>query len=174
MGGSIWADSTVGVGTTFHVALPRAQASAMRVSAASTKSGDAATARILVVDDEEMIGMILRRALKPHDITVMSSAVDALAEISGGARFDAILCDLMMPGMTGMEFHNTLSQRFPDQARAVLFLTGGAYSSETAAFLGSVPNEQLEKPFDITRLKEQINRHLRARAADHHPPGEAA
>lgn len=174
MGGSIWADSTVGAGTTFHVALPRAQTSSMHIAAASAKSGDTGTARILVVDDEEMIGMILRRALKPHDITVRSSASDALAQISGGARFDAILCDLMMPGMTGMEFHSALSGRFPDQARAMMFLTGGAFSSETAAFLDSVPNEQLEKPFDITRLKEKINRHLRARAADHHPPGEAA
>ena len=174
MGGSIWADSTVGVGTTFHVALPRAQASARHAAAAGAKPGEAATARILVVDDEEMIGMILRRALRPHDITVMSRAAEALARISGGARFDAILCDLMMPAMTGMEFHAALSERFPDQARAVMFLTGGAFSSETAAFLASVPNEQLEKPFDITRLKEKLNRHLRARAADHHPPGEAA
>ena len=174
MGGTIWADSTVGVGSTFHVALPRAQASARHVAAASAKSGDAATARILVVDDEEMIGMILRRALKPHDITVMSSAVDALAQISSGARFDAILCDLMMPGMTGMEFHTALSERFPDQARAVMFLTGGAFSTEAAAFLAAVPNEQLEKPFDIARLKEKLNRHLRTQIADHHPPGEAA
>jgi CheY-like chemotaxis protein len=163
MGGSIWADSTVGVGTTFHVALPRAQAPAVDDAPSRTQAADAAKARILVIDDEDMIGMILRRALKGHDVTVLSSAKDALTRIVAGERYDAILCDLMMPEMTGVEFHAALTAQFPDQARALMFLTGGAFNSETAAFLAAVPNERLEKPFDIARLRETINNHLRAR-----------
>lgn len=174
MGGSIWAESTVGVGTVFHVALPRAQSAPAAATASRQQSSDTGRARILVIDDEDMIGMILKRALKGHDVTVMSSAKDALAKLAEGVRYDAILCDLMMPAMTGSEFHAALKEKYPDQARAVMFLTGGAFNAETAAFLASVPNEQLEKPFDIARLKEKINTHLRARAADHRPPGEAA
>ena len=48
----------------------------LRRSAAAVVAtlADARQARILVVDDEDMIGMILRRALKPHDVTVLTSA----------------------------------------------------------------------------------------------------
>lgn len=179
MGGSIWADSTVGAGTVFHVALPRAESMPVAVPspppAAPKKepAADARKAHILVIDDEDMIGLMLRRALKAHDVTVMSSAGDALAELTRGVRYDAILCDLMMPAMTGMEFHAILTRQFPDQARAVMFLTGGAFNTETASFLASVPNEQLEKPFDIGLLKEKINTHLRART-EQRPSGEAA
>jgi PAS domain S-box-containing protein len=163
MGGSIWADSTPGAGATFHVALPRAHDAAEAAPAPQAPAADVDRARILVLDDEDMIGMILRRALKGHDVTVMSSARDALAGIVGGERYDAILCDLMMPEMTGIEFHAALTAQFPDQARALMFRTGGAFNPETAAFLSSVPNKQLEKPFDVARLRETINNHLRAR-----------
>jgi DNA-binding response OmpR family regulator len=175
MGGAIWADSTPGEGTVFHVALPRAQpAMTPAPPAPRPPAADAAKARILVIDDEDMIGMILRRALKAHDITVMSNAKDALAELHAGTRYDAILCDLMMPGMTGVEFHAALTKQFPDQARALMFLTGGAFNKDTAAFLASVPNEQLEKPFDMARLRETINNHLRATTGNRRQPGEVA
>jgi CheY-like chemotaxis protein len=165
MGGTIWADSTPGAGAVFHVAL---QAAKGAVGAAPQvpsieASVSAARARVLVVDDEEMIGMILRRALKAHEVTILENAKDAFELIAGGERFDAILCDLMMPGMTGIEFHQILSRQHPDQARAIMFLTGGAYSQETAAFLASVPNAQLTKPFDVVKLRAAVEAHLRAR-----------
>jgi CheY-like chemotaxis protein len=166
MGGTIWAESTVGTGTVFHVALPRATSVAPTAAPAAIETAPIAPARarVLVVDDEDMIGMILRRALKQHDVTVMTSAKDALALITDGTRFDVILCDLMMPVMTGIEFHAALAAQFPDQASALMFLTGGAFSKDTAAFLKSVPNQQLEKPFDVGRLVERVNEHFRARA----------
>ena len=177
MNGTIWAESAVGRGTIFHVALPRAAAPAVgerpATLAAAAERIDSGRARILVVDDEELIGTLLRRVLKKHDVTVMSNAADAVAAIDAGARYDAILCDLMMPGMTDIEFHHTLSHRFPDQARALIFLTGGAHTRETAMFLDSVDNTYLEKPFDAAKLRARIDAHLAARAASTHPP-EAA
>jgi CheY-like chemotaxis protein len=176
MGGSIWAESAPGNGTVFHVALPPADAVTATASAVAPAAapGDTARSKILIVDDEDMIGMILRRAFKQHDVTVRTNAREALADIAAGTRYDAILCDLMMPVMTGIEFHAELTRQFPDQARAIIFLTGGAFTKEAAAFLASVRNQQLEKPFDVTRLKERVNDHLRARTAGHRPPGEAA
>jgi PAS domain S-box-containing protein len=175
MGGSIWAESTPGQGTVFHVALPAAAQSAPELPAPAA-SADAAPARakILVVDDEEMIGMILRRMLKVHDVTVLSNGSDALAAIARGERFDAILCDLMMPGMTGVEFHGVLSRDYPSQAAALMFLTGGAFNQETAAFLASVRNPQLSKPFDVVTLRNQVDAHLNARRGSDRPPGQAA
>lgn len=123
-----------------------------------------AKARILVVDDEDMIGVILRRVLKAHDVTVLTSAKDALARIEAGARFDAIICDLMMPVMNGIEFHQALSRQFPDQIKALIFLTGGAFTRETGAFLASIPNIQIEKPFDAKRLRALVERHIASRS----------
>jgi CheY-like chemotaxis protein len=173
MGGTIWADSTPGQGTVFHVALPPAAATVAPSAPAAEAAASPAPVkgRVLVIDDEDMIGMILRRVLKAHDVTVLTSARDALAQIQAGARFDAILCDLMMPVMTGIEFHQALSRQFPDQVEALLFLTGGAFTKETAAFLESVPNLQLEKPFDANKLRALVDRHIASRTR---PPGEAA
>jgi CheY-like chemotaxis protein len=174
MGGSIWADSAPGTGTVFHVALrPAEEAAVAPRAAAATELTPLDGARVLVIDDEDMIRAILRRVLKAHQVTVLSNAKDALTEIAAGARFDAILCDLMMPAMTGIEFHQLLSQRYPDQAAALMFLTGGAFSKETAAFLDSVPNRQLTKPFDVVKLRADVDEHLLARRAGR-PPGHAA
>lgn len=55
----------------------------------------------------------------------------------------------------------------------MIFLTGGAFSKETAAFLESVPNKQLAKPFDAVKLRADVEAHLLARRAGR-PPGQAA
>ncbi len=122
-------------------------------------------ARVLVVDDDEMIGMIVHRVLKAHHVTAVTSAQDALAHIASGERFDAVLCDLMMPGMTGLEFHRILCEQYPDQASAVIFLTGGAFDNAAGAYLAAIPNAQLTKPFDAVTLRAQVDAHLAARRA---------
>lgn len=177
MGGSITAETTPGAGSVFHVTLPAAATSAAAApdhAAAEAAPVTPARARILVVDDEDMIGMILRRIFKAHDVTVLTNGRDALAAIESGRRFDAILCDLMMPRMTGIELHQALAAAYPDQARAILFLTGGAYSKETAAFLDSVPNPQMLKPFDVVKLRAALDTHLNARRSNDRSPGNAA
>lgn len=168
MGGSIWADSRVGRGTVFHVALlpARTPPPAQPAIAAAPSGAVTQRARILIVDDEEMLGAIVRRVLKGHDVTVLTSAREALARIDTGERFDVILCDVMMPQMTGVEFHRALSAGHPDQARCVIFLTGGAFTAETAAFLDSVPNPRLEKPFDAAKLRARVQAHLAECSAD--------
>ena len=175
MGGSIWADSAVGRGTAFHVALQPARviaAPAAPAVPADAQPDAAGQARILIVDDEEMLGTILRRVFRGHDVTVLTDARKALELIDGGAHFDAILCDVMMPVMTGIEFHRALSERHPDQVGALIFLTGGAFTKETAAFLDSVPNLRVDKPFDAAQLRARIEAHLAERAS--RPSGEAA
>jgi CheY-like chemotaxis protein len=174
MGGSIWAESTVGRGTVFHVALQpaRAVAPAATPTSAAAKPAAGNAADILVVDDEAMLGTILRRLLKGHQVTVLTNAREALELIDGGARFDAILCDVMMPVMSGIEFYRALSDRHPDQVRALIFLTGGAFTKETAAFLDFIPNARVDKPFDAAKLRARVEAHLAERAT--RPPGEAA
>ncbi len=174
MGGSIWAESATDRGTVFHVALQPARQVVMAASPARSGAEGAATgpAKILIIDDEEMLGAILRRLLKPHEVTVLTDARQALELIAGGTTFDAILCDVMMPVMTGIEFHHALADRHPDQLDAVIYLTGGAFTTDTAAFLDSIPNVRVEKPFDAANLRARVEAHLAERAT--RPPGEVA
>lgn len=104
-------------------------------------------ARILVVDDDEAVGTSLRRALaRHHDVVVLASARAALALVVAGERFAVILADLMMPEMTGVQMYEELERMAPDQARRVVFLSGGAFTTAARELLARVPNFQVEKP----------------------------
>jgi CheY-like chemotaxis protein len=112
-------------------------------------SAGAGRGRVLIVDDEVLITSALRRILAgAHDVVVANLPEQALRLIVDGERFDVILCDLMMPAMTGMDLHAQLATAAPAQARRMVFLTGGAFTPSARAFLESVPNRRLEKPFD--------------------------
>src|SRR5207237_9662327 len=73
-----------------------------------------------------------------------------------GGQFDMILCDLMMPSMTGMELHDELARIEPAHAARMSFLTGGAFTPRARAFLAEVPNPRLEKPFDPQGLRSFV------------------
>lgn len=104
--------------------------------------------RILVVDDEPMIGTMLSRALGTQfDIAIATSGHEALSALEE-ASFDAILCDVMMPGMTGMDVYLAIRSRNPELAERIVFMTGGAFVAGVADFLSTVTNPKLDKPFD--------------------------
>jgi PAS domain S-box-containing protein len=162
LGGEIVAESVVGKGATLRVVLPAARAQAQPPPAAATEPGRPAAAqraRVLVVDDERLVGESLRRALaREHDVTVLASGQEALAAILGGARFDVIFCDLMMPAMTGMELHARLAEAAADQVSRMVFITGGAFTPAARAFLDEVSNERIEKPFEVQNVRAVVRR----------------
>jgi CheY-like chemotaxis protein len=108
--------------------------------------------KILVVDDQPMLAKAIRRMLASHDVSVMGSAQDALARVKAGERFDVILSDLMMPGMTGMELYSAIAASAPDQARRMVFMTGGVFTAQARDFFDQVGCPTLEKPFDKAGL----------------------
>lgn len=115
--------------------------------------------RVLVIDDEPAVGIALRRLLsREHDVTVVGSAVEGLAWIEGGARPDVVLCDLMMPEMTGMGFHAALGDVAPALVDRIVFVNGGAVTPAARDFLASVRNERLEKPIDAAELRALVRR----------------
>lgn len=123
-------------------------------------------ARVLVIDDEQLITMAVQRALSlQHDVRSFDRAQAAFECMSNGERFDVILCDLMMPDMSGMELHAWVSRIAPDQAARMVFLTGGIFTSHARAFLSAVPNTHIEKPFDTHRLRLVVNGCLREHEA---------
>ena len=110
--------------------------------------------RILIIDDEPMLVKVVRRMLeRDHDVDAVTEVSVALERITAGERFDVILCDLMMPHLTGMDFHQELARIAPEQVPRVVFMTGGTFTSETRAFLDHVPNPRIEKPFDPQNLR---------------------
>jgi len=113
--------------------------------------------RVLVVDDEPMVGSSIRRLLgRDHEVVVVQSGKEAVARIAAGERYDVVLCDLLMPEMTGMDVHADLQARDPDLARRMVFLSGGAVTQRARDFYEQVPNLKLEKPFDAARLREIV------------------
>jgi len=86
----------------------------------------------------------------------------AFARIEAGERFDLILCDLMMPDMTGIDLYEVLMERFPDQARVMIFVTGGAFTTRAKAFLDRVSNLRVDKPFDARNLRALVRELLKS------------
>ncbi len=122
------------------------------------------TPRVLVVDDEAMVGKALCRSLqKDHDVRWVSSGLAALELIESAAPFDVILCDVMMPGMNGIDLYVELQKRASPTADAFIFVTGGAFTPETQQFLESSTVECLEKPYRHDDLRRAIQTKLAAR-----------
>jgi PAS domain S-box-containing protein len=163
MGGQLTVRSELGKGTTFCVALPVA-ADRERDAPAQVEPLPVAgrRGRILVIDDEELILRGVKRSLSDeHDVVTVAAAKEALALCARGETFDLILCDLMMPDMTGPDLHRELSRVAPEQASRIIFLTGGAFTEKARQFLSSPPKEHIEKPFDATNLRAIVRRYVR-------------
>ena len=116
--------------------------------------------RVLVIDDEPQVGRMLVRLLRrTHDVVAVTSADDALAVVEEG--WDAILCDIMMPGADGPAFYVQLEERYPEVAPLVGFMTGGAFDARVQAFLETRGDEGwLAKPFQRADVIEFLDRLL--------------
>jgi 3-hydroxy-5-methyl-1-naphthoate 3-O-methyltransferase len=122
--------------------------------------------RVMVIDDDETIGYSIRRALKP-DFEVQSfvDGREALVAIESGADFDVILCDMVMPEISGIDVHAHLARRNPSLADRIVFLTGGAFSAAAKKFIAGIPNLQVLKPFRMEELRRVIFEVLATRPA---------
>ena len=121
---------------------------------------------LAVVDDDEPILRVTELLLAgEHDVLACTEATRALEHLQAGEEFDVIVCDLMMPQVTGMEFYERVRALGRGQEERILFVTGGAFTPAARAFLESVPNQRLDKPYNPRVLKDHVNGTVRARRA---------
>jgi PAS domain S-box-containing protein len=154
-GGRIEVESAPERGTTFRVRLPIA----VRRSPARPSHADGAPARrlrVLIVDDEPLVARAVARVLATHEVEVVGSAAAALTRLRAGERFDVIVCDLLMPDVTGMDLHGALATERPDLADRLMFLTGGAFTDRAREFVDRVGARVLEKPVDAKALRTAV------------------
>lgn len=133
------------------------------VSASAPADGEASggprtrRGRLLIIDDEVVFSGSLRRLFSnEHDVTVINHGRAALDQLRAGQRYDAILCDLVMPEVTGIELHLELQRIAPDQAESMIFLTGGVFSEKAQQFLDGIANRWFEKPCNLEQLRAAV------------------
>ncbi|WP_223646752.1 ATP-binding protein [Corallococcus sp. EGB] len=163
MGGHIEVASEQGQGSLFRVELPaltlppEAPRPAQPVSAVTEEPAQTVRAtrslrKLLLIDDEPAVGSAVSRLLRNlYEVHVTQDAREALKRLSHGEKYDAILCDLMMPGMSGMDFLVELERLAPELAPRTGLMTGGV-NPQAREFVGRRARELLEKPFERDQL----------------------
>jgi signal transduction histidine kinase/CheY-like chemotaxis protein len=166
LGGTLRADEAPGGGTIYTLSLPRAVEKHARPISSPSGPVQQITGRgrVLVIDDELLIATSLKRALRDHDVTVVSSGRMAIEMLEKDAAFDLVFCDLMMPELTGMDVYDWLRDARPGMEERVVFMSGGAFTQRAGEFLEVVPNMRFEKPFELDKVRVFVRDYLNGSA----------
>lgn len=133
-------------------------------SAVATSSSGPRRSRVVVVDDEPTITSALVRLLQPaFEAEGFTRAGAAISRALAG-NVDVIVCDMLMPELSGMALYEAVTARNSALAPRFLFMIGATVTQSAAAFLERVPNERIVKPFTIERLRSAIARVARCAA----------
>ena len=160
-GGEIRVESEPGRGTLFRVWLPPAGAEVVATRALPVMLPVGQRGRVLIVDDEILLGSAISRVLsRHHAAVVVGSGKEALQLLATDSNFDVILCDMMMPEMSGPQLYEEIAALRPELAGRMVFLSGGAFTESARAFLDRIPNLRLDKPFEIGQLLSVIAQFL--------------
>ena len=140
------------------ISVTQPQKPLMRPTEAAPKT---APKRVLIVDDEEAIVMLVTRLLKRkgYIIDAATSGEVALRRLEEN-RYDLIISDIKMPGMGGKNFYEHVVQTDPLLAKRIIFSTGDIGNPETRAFLEETHNYSLSKPFNLRQVEEIVDRAL--------------
>jgi CheY-like chemotaxis protein len=163
--GKIYAESQPGKGATFIVELPVVTEVAPPKPAepVARKPKKAVKARILVVDDEQVVRDVINRVLtgEGHRVETIDNAADALKKIES-QKYDLILVDIKMPGMSGVELYKRIHKIDKSLAKKVVFITGDVIGTDTQKFLFDNKVGYITKPFSAEQLGREVQRALSA------------
>ncbi len=159
LGGTITVENAPEGGTTFRVTLPSRNLPTRETSADQRPRSTRVPRkrpRVLVIDDEPMLCEMLQEALSSeYEVTTCSTPQTGLVALERGG-YDVIVCDLMMPELTGMDIYEHLAEKKPELTRSVLFITGGVFTERARTFLATTRRPQIRKPFKHEELVEAI------------------
>jgi PAS domain S-box-containing protein len=164
-GGEISVTSEVGHGTTFTIRLVACGEIVAPPVSPPVSPGPIAIRRLLVIDDDVAVARAISRMLGRHfDVVTEHGGAAALSRLDGGERFDVVLCDVMMPGMTGIQLQVEVERRHPGVAATMIFMSGGACTAEADAFVERFQERFIAKPFTWHNMQPLLERVLPALA----------
>ncbi len=167
-GGGLRVDSTPGGGTVVRIDLTPADQTreVVRAPREAPRQGEPGRLRVLLVDDDAAVARGMGRLLRArHEVVVETDPHRALDRLVR-EDYDVVLCDLMMPGLTGAELYRRAVGYRRELADRFVFLTGGSFTDSTDAFLAEVQAPTLHKPMSRARLYEALDAFaVRRRAA---------
>jgi PAS domain S-box-containing protein len=161
-GGDISVESELGKGSRFSVRLPACTPDAIEPGSTPASTPPPAPIglephgrrlKVLVIDDEPMIRTLVGKLLSnDYEVTCADGVRAALAQLNQDPDFSVILCDLMMPGESGMDLFAVVRRLYPDLVGRIGFITGGAVTPDTRRFLETAARPILSKPFNFESL----------------------
>ncbi len=156
--GTIGFESEPSKGTRFTVRLPLAPAGEAEAAsdAPARPVGPARALKVVVIDDEALVARTLTRALEHCTVEAFQDGAAGLARLRTGEAPDVVLCDLMMPGTTGIEVYEQLEKARPEVAARLVFITGGAFTPQAEEFLARHEVPLLAKPFDLSGIRRVV------------------
>ncbi len=164
--GFIEVESEVGEGSCFEVVLPICEPDEEGEAderSSWVDSGQGRSGRVLIIDDEVRFGEALKRNLgRYYPVKALGSGREALEELMS-EDYDLILCNLMMPEMTGVEFYHELEARDPEAIQKLVFISGGAYTARSREFLNETGHLCLNKPLQREELEALVRQFLGGR-----------
>ena len=117
---------------------------------------DASSIRILFVEDEDSVRTFATRALKKkgYDIISCNSSENALEQLEQDCRFDLLLTDMMLPGMSGAELAAIVKEKIP----GIKIILASGYSEEIArqGLSNSDDFDFIAKPFSLGDLTKKV------------------
>ena len=155
MNGEIHVTSELGQGTTFTISLPTTTPPETTVAASALTTLDTPPLDILIVDDLPQIAKVISRMLKQHQTTSVYSSSKAL-ELMTAITYDAIICDVMMPDMTGLELYQEVKRRWPGQEQRFIFVTGGIFSELDSESIIETGRPIVHKPLNKETLLNSV------------------
>jgi signal transduction histidine kinase len=165
MQGEIRVESQLGRGTRFIILLPAANMDDVQHRPApsntehSAGSGPKRVGRILVIDNEPAILSLVQEVLKDHQVTVAGTGQEAIAHL-WETEYDLILCDLMMPGLSGIDVYQQTVRQKPALAEKFIFVTGGSLHAPAQEFLAEREQPWVKKPFRAAELRALVDSQL--------------
>jgi two-component system, cell cycle sensor histidine kinase and response regulator CckA len=168
LGGQIEAELLPGTGLLLRTAIPCV--SLQRLTETKLPSSPPSSmpplpggkARVLVVDDDPGVGRALRLMLEQeHDVKSLVKPREALQELLSDSGYDLVFCDLMMPDLSGMDIYQVLRFNRPGYEAKIVFMTGGAFTPSARRFLAQIPNQRIEKPFNLHSLQRLVQKSVR-------------